>query len=257
MFYLYRIVSAGLLLSVLCLFPYVVANARQVTVWESGSLEEVQKALQQGLSVNKSPKGFTPLMYAVSNPDSRVVAALVAAGEDPNAGLPNGLNPIGLVAMFGENPEIVAALAEGGANLENPNSLGYTPLMIAIDRNPNIEIVKSLLKAGANVNAQTPEGETPLMIASKGLLQRPQMITMLCEAGANINAQDNNGVNVLMKTVHMAPNMEMVKAILAQRPVVNLAAHSGHNALSLAIRIDEVALQQLLEEAGARLPERK
>ena len=242
-------------LFVLCWFSCSLAYAQDASLWSKGSFETVQKAVQQGADVHKVPgKGFTPLMNAVGNPDNRVVDLLLKAGADPNAGTANGLNPIRVVAMFGENPEVVHMLAKAGANLEKPDGLGYTPLMTAIDRNANTEIIRALLKAGAKPDARTPEGDTPFMVVAGGLLQRPELVAMLCEAGGDINARNAEGVTALMKAVHSKPNLEMVKAFLAQKADVNISAHSGNNALTKAIAAEEQALVQLLEKAGARLP---
>jgi len=120
---------------------------------ESGNLESMQHALDQGANVNVI--------------DDR------------------GMMPIHWAALRGHG-QVVLALLDGDANVNSTNSAEWTPIMHASFEG-HIEIVKLLLDRGANVNAKTFVSGTALMFASgRGHIG---IVQMLLNAGADPHIQ--------------------------------------------------------------------
>ncbi len=99
------------------------------------------------------------------------VAALLAAGVDPNGG-PAGSAPLDSAILAcsrgeGENEALlktVDTLVAAGANVKRKGDNGNTPLLSAAQY-CGAGVVKRLIAAGADVNAVNGSGTTPLMMA--------------------------------------------------------------------------------------------
>ena len=103
---------------------------------ESGTPEEIQKALQAGANINaRTEYEATPLMVAaLSNP----------------------------------NPEVIKILLQAGANINAIAEEGITPLMCAAANNPNPEVINALLQAGADPFITDNKGKRAIDYAQKG-----------------------------------------------------------------------------------------
>lgn len=75
-----------------------------------GRLDWVERLVQRGAAVNRA--GWTPLHYAASGPDPRIVARLLELGAAPNARSPNGSTPLMLAAGYGDqrNAQVLLGL---------------------------------------------------------------------------------------------------------------------------------------------------
>jgi ankyrin repeat protein len=73
----------------------------------------VQKLVARGAEVNKT--GWTPLHYAATGAQLRIMAFLIGAQADVDAGAPNGTTALMMAAMYG-NAECVKLLLESGAD---------------------------------------------------------------------------------------------------------------------------------------------
>ena len=148
--------------------PPIHRAARDVDV------DALRRLLGEGVSPNAAdPGGLRPLHYVCSDErdtDNRITCfnILVDAGADINAETSRSSTPIFFAASWGE-PKLVAALIAAGANVNWHNSTGWTPLHWACRRYPpSVECVELLLNAGAEVNARTRPaaahliGRTPL-----------------------------------------------------------------------------------------------
>jgi ankyrin repeat protein len=110
---------------------------------------------------------ITPLVYAVSFEDSRVVEALLAAGAKLEQTDDDGLTPLNWAAI-GNRVETARALIARGANVNHADKKGYTPLHYAasIDYGDSA-MVELLLKSGAKSDLKTGEGATAAQLAGK------------------------------------------------------------------------------------------
>jgi len=77
----------------------------------AGDLDASQKLLARGARVNGS--GWTPLHYAASGPNTRLVELLLSQGADLEAEAPNGSTPLMLAAQTGPEATIELMLRQG------------------------------------------------------------------------------------------------------------------------------------------------
>ena len=115
----------------------------------------------------------------------RVKALVEQQPDSINAYAPDGFQPLGLAAFFGQTG-IVEFLLSKGAEVNSPsrNAMRVMPLHSAI-ANKQTEIARRLLDHGADVDATQADDFTPLHEAAQnGLLDVTQW---LLERGANVN----------------------------------------------------------------------
>lgn len=97
-----------------------------------GQVDLVEKMVQKGADVNKT--GWTPLHYAASTGQTKVIAALLLNHAYIDAESPNGTTPLMMASMYG-TPEAVQLLLEEGADASLKNQQGLTALQFARDAN--------------------------------------------------------------------------------------------------------------------------
>jgi ankyrin repeat protein len=78
-----------------------------------GQLEWCEQLLQRGAKVNQP--GWSPLHYAASGPNPRIVELLLGRGAAPDARSPNGSTPLMMAARYGSE-DAVRLLLERGAD---------------------------------------------------------------------------------------------------------------------------------------------
>jgi uncharacterized protein len=121
----------------------------------------------------------------------RVEGWIVAQPELINAYAPDGFQPIGLAAFFGQQAA-VELLLRVGAEADSPskNAMRVRPLHSAI-ANRRTAIAKLLIEHGADVNSTQADDFTPLHEAAQnGLLEVTQL---LLDRGARVNARLADG----------------------------------------------------------------
>lgn len=86
-----------------------------------GQLDSTQKLLARGATVNRA--GWTPLHYAASGPEPKVVALLLAQGARVDALSPNRTTPVMMASRYGSD-DMVKLLRARGADLRARNDGG-------------------------------------------------------------------------------------------------------------------------------------
>ncbi len=86
-----------------------------------GQLDSTQKLLARGAAVNRA--GWTPLHYAASGPEPKVVALLLERGALVDAPSPNRTTAVMMAARYGSD-DAVNLLRARGADLRLRNDLG-------------------------------------------------------------------------------------------------------------------------------------
>jgi uncharacterized protein len=76
-----------------------------------GNLEGAQLLLDRGAKVNLS--GWSPLHYAATGPEPKVVQLLLERGAEIDAGAPNGTTPLMMAAQYGSEASVALLLARG------------------------------------------------------------------------------------------------------------------------------------------------
>lgn len=134
-----------------------------------------------------------------------------------NAYAPDGFQPLGLAAFFGQ-ADIVEFLLDKGAEVNSPsrNNMRVRPLHSAI-AGQHTRIVRLLLEYGADVNTSQADDFTPLHEAAQnGMLDVTQW---LLEQGARLDARlSSNGKTPLALTIEH--QHEDVANLLRQRGAV-------------------------------------
>lgn len=123
-----------------------------------------------------------------------VARVIELADADPsavNSWSPDGFQPLGLAAFFGQ-AEVVDALLPRGAeiNTRARHRFGVAAINAAL-AGPKPDIARVLIAAGADVNATQNSGETPLHATA--FHGSREMTTLLLEHGANPNARNADG----------------------------------------------------------------
>jgi ankyrin repeat protein len=87
-----------------------------------GQLEWCERLLQRGAKVNQP--GWTPLHYAASGPNPRIVELLLGRGAVLDARSPNGSTPLMMAARYGSEDAVRMLLERGAdATLRNERDL--------------------------------------------------------------------------------------------------------------------------------------
>lgn len=176
------------------------------------------------------------LLAAIQTRDLDRLAALLAAGADPNEGGKSRYvddhefplqAAIGELKAYGENdpggPEpagsidAVVLLLRHGARVKGWELKDGDPLLIAVFMN-HIEAVRLLLATGAEPNLKDDEGYSPLRLcAQKGYLEMARLL-LLCGATKTIDEAGGggSGMNALGMAAYWL-NVEMVRLLLAHR----------------------------------------
>lgn len=112
-----------------------------------GRLDWCEKLVRRGADVNKT--GWTPLHYAASQSDVRVVAFLLEHHAYLDAESPNKTTPLMMAARYG-SPEVVRYLLDAGADPTPKNELGLAAADFAraADRESLAEEIERRAAAG-------------------------------------------------------------------------------------------------------------
>lgn len=121
----------------------------------------------------------------------RVRALVEAAPDRVNGFAPDGFQPLGLAAFFGQ-VEVVHFLLGHGAQVDTPsrNPLQVRPLHSAA-AGQHLAIARALLAYGADPNARQQGGFTPAHSAAQNG-QRP-MLDLLASHGADLTTANDQG----------------------------------------------------------------
>ena len=132
----------------------------------TGDVKTAENLLEQGVNPNAADRyGRTPLYYASSFKDTRLVELLLAWHADPNA------------QVIGRETEFPAT------SLQCAASMG------------NLQLASTLIAAGARVNLAGPSGRAALHFAV--LSAHLDMVRYLLEKNADLSSRDAEGTSPL------------------------------------------------------------
>jgi ankyrin repeat protein len=136
-----------------------------------------------------------PLMLAATNGSEPMIAALLKAGANVNAALPNGQTALMTAARTG-GLAAVNALLSAGASVEAVHvAKGQTALMWSIAQQ-HADVTRVLIEHGAKIDAHSASGFTPLLFAAReGDVETTQL---LLTKGVDINESSQEGATPLM-----------------------------------------------------------
>ena len=223
-----------------------------VVAAHSGHGDVGRLLLEHGADPNAAGAGYTPLHGAILQKDARLVAALLAAGADPEiplaASTPTrrdsvdyyfhasfvGATPFWLAARF-RSAEIMRLLAEHGAD----PLFVHSPEYWAIDRR------------SVGRRRRITEGETTALMAAVGIGGRDPIISI--EHRARVEEDARVGTQGSDPAVVAAMTLEAVKVAVELGVDVNKANANGETALRAAMAAEYDAVVELLVEQGATI----
>jgi hypothetical protein len=146
------------------LFPVKYEIVALQNAVRKSSYEHVLALLDQGIDVNiRHPHdGSTPLHWAVSAQDERIMLVLIERGASVNAKDREGKIPLHRAAFAGNVVAIDLLLAKGASINEQERS-GNTPLHFATLFG-HTAAIRQLLKHRADIHLQNHIGKTPLQM---------------------------------------------------------------------------------------------
>lgn len=159
-------------------------NSAVLTAKYYGRDEALQLLLDQNPELN--------IFEAAAVGDTERVRECVAS--DPtsvNATAPDGFQPLGLAAFFGNEAAFDVLLSAGAdVDSEAQNDFKVRPIHAAV-ANGNMSVIRKLIAVGADVNARQQRDFTPLHEAARS--GNEEMVSTLLAAGANRAARDADG----------------------------------------------------------------
>jgi uncharacterized protein len=149
---------------------------------EKGKTKRILEALENGADVNAAdPRGWTPLMKAVTHNHSEAVNLLIERGANVNAREKIlGLMPLMMSGTEG-GADMVSLLLDSGAHVNAVDNNGSTALMIYCVAGRG-DIIGLLVGRGADVNIKNKHGGTALKLAT--MTGNAGIVKLLKEAGA-------------------------------------------------------------------------
>lgn len=116
-----------------------------------GYLDLAQRLIEKGADVNKP--GWTPLHYAATNGQLKLMELLLEEHAFIDAESPNGTTPLMMAASYGA-PAAVKLLIDAGADLRMRNQKGMTALDFAqkAERPDAVELLTAALRATASTS---------------------------------------------------------------------------------------------------------
>uniref|UniRef100_A0A8C2KGX9 Ankyrin repeat domain 27 (VPS9 domain) n=1 Tax=Cyprinus carpio TaxID=7962 RepID=A0A8C2KGX9_CYPCA len=148
------------------------------------SCEPAQKP--DGVGVNSSADGFTPLHVAALHGHTALVSLFTRHGANINARNNQSATPLHLASCVCVL-QVVSALLECNAKLNKKDQYGNTPLILACLKG-NLEIATILLESGALVNLANNQGNTGLHEAVRG--GHVQLVDLLLHRGALVHMRN-------------------------------------------------------------------
>lgn len=131
----------------------------------SGSIEDVEKALNSGTQANTVPdmKKLPSILVAAHNGRGEIVSLLLKFGANPNVADKDGYTPLIWMIKFAEQAA-VANLLKHGADVNMADKQQRTALhWAALSELPSM--MQLLLSVRCNINALDKEKKTPLILA--------------------------------------------------------------------------------------------
>jgi ankyrin repeat protein len=101
---------------------------------ESGNVDAVNKLIEEGLNINITRDGTTPLMLAASKGRVEISEAIIEAGANVNARSDAGLTALHMAAFDQAQSDIVDLLMQSGVDIEARNKAGKTALQLAEEK---------------------------------------------------------------------------------------------------------------------------
>lgn len=211
-----------------------------------GYEQEITRLVEKGADIfAETNQGATPLIFAVSDNQTKVAEMLIDYGSDVNKVTSQDVTPL-LISVRNQNPEIAEALIRAGADIDASDKYGATPLHYASVYGYR-DIADILLYYEASPDKKTKEGSTPLLASIWA--GNADIADLLIQNGANMEARDNEGYTPFLMAAQNGDTLLM--QLLFEKGVDIYATNAlHHNALTLAIIADQSDAVKYLLKIG-------
>jgi ankyrin repeat protein len=223
-----------------------------------GTVADVRKLLDGGLSANAATKsgGTTALMMAA--PDVEKMRLLIDRGADVNARARSRFSALMVAAQYQDGDAAINLLLDRGARVAAPADgapvFGANPFVLASYAG-NAKSLKRLLAAGGKVDeafiAIGTSRTTPMLGAFK--FGDVEVANTLIDLGAPVDFADGNGITMLGRCV-LNNEVEIARTLIARGANVNVVDKQGMTPLLWAANVDfgDTAMIELLLKSGAK-----
>ena len=196
---------------------------------------------------------YTGLHAAAHQGDAARIAALLAAGADPNSRDGNGRTPLH-VATFARQRDAIRSLAKGGADLGALDNDRYDAVTIAAVADDE-QTLALLLSLGASAKLTTSRYDGTALIAAAHL-GHDGVVRQLIAAGAPLDHVNILHWTALIEAIVLGDggkrHQAVVRDLLAAGASTKLTDRSGATPLALARGRGYREMVLMLEAAGAR-----
>jgi ankyrin repeat protein len=194
-----------------------------------GDLKTAEAVLSTGVGPDQFDRyGKTPLYYAASFNQTKIVGLLLAHHANPN----DGSLPLQAAAELG-NLHSTEMLLAAGAQINAKAPTGRTALHVAVTAN-HLDLIRFLIERGAELNVRDAEGAGPLDDAVwRGNLDAT---AILLAHGARLNeAETKTGATPINEAAY-AGKTSLIQYLLQFNPDLTIPDKRGFAPLENAIR---------------------
>ena len=196
---------------------------------------------------------YTGLHAVAQQGDAARIAALLAAGADPNSRDGNGRTPLH-VATFARQRDAIRSLAKGGADLGALDNDRYDAVTIAAVADDE-QTLALLLSLGASAKLTTSRYDGTALIAAAHL-GHDGVVRQLIAAGAPLDHVNILHWTALIEAIVLGDggprHQATLKALLDAGASVKLTDRQGQTPLQLARARGYKDMVKMLETAGAK-----
>lgn len=157
-------------------------------------------------------------MQAARQGHLECVAALLAAGSDPNLSTEGGMTAC-MLSASGGHFGCLEALLEAGADPNAADCVGGQPGRTAVHiaaNNCDARCLRALLATGGNAACRSLHGRTPLFeCCSHKSPDAALCAQMLLTAGADVNARNSNGRSPVHQCIFSYGRLEVLELLLS------------------------------------------
>lgn len=189
------------------------------------------------------------LIKAAREADAPMMRRLLEKGADPDAidaQSPRGETPL-IYAVLQNRTDIVKILFDYGADPDAPGEEERTPLFYATALG-NHDMIRLLVKNDADINMRDKTGSTPVMLAA--INADVATVTLLAALKADINMQDYLGMNAVMYAASQG-NTNVIQALASLKADLNMQSIDGQTALIIAAYFGHADAVKMLIQNGA------
>lgn len=214
----------------------------------AGNIELVKYLSNSGVINEPGAAGYTPLHYAASGDEPKIVKYLLEHGADVDGR--QSIKPSPLIeALFKKNYEIVNLLLDWKANVEAMGDANERPLHhVAIQGHQ--QLTRRLMDSGCELDPQDNDGVTPFYLAC--LFNHTQLIEIFFARGfGNVTIQSFTGTTYAHLAARKGRQDNLERLIQMDAELIFKTDRAGFDPLCIAAYVVEPDAVQILLAYGA------